>query len=79
MARVSALGFNALARVGLPVPFTYESVSVLLAGWAPTDESAVRDDLRVAEVPLETSFADTIRWMVETGHLRPAQAGALAE
>jgi dihydroflavonol-4-reductase len=67
------------ARVGLPVPFTYESVSVLLAGWAPTDESSVRDDLRVAEVPLETSFADTIRWMVETSHLRPAQAGALAE
>lgn len=78
IARAGALAFNPLARVGVPVPFTYESVSMLFQGWAPTDESRVRDELGVAEVPLETSFADTIRWMAEAGHLKPAQAGALA-
>jgi dihydroflavonol-4-reductase len=79
VARASGLALNPLARVRVPVPFTYESVSMLFQGWAPTDETAVRSDLGVAEVPLETSFADTIRWMVEAGHLRPAQAGALTE
>lgn len=79
VARAGALAFNPLARVGVPVPFTYESISMLFQGWAPTDESAVRDDLGVTEVPLETSFADTIRWMVEAGRLRPAQAGTLAD
>jgi hypothetical protein len=79
VARAGALSLNALARVGVPVPFTFESVSMLLEGWAPTDDSAVREELGVAEVPLETSFADTIRWMIAAGHLRPAQAGMLAD
>ncbi|MGH2700108.1 MAG: hypothetical protein ACRDJL_13060 [Actinomycetota bacterium] len=78
VARAGGAAFSALARTGLPVPFTNESVSMLLVEWATVDESPVRDDLGVTEVPLETSFADAIRWMVSAGHLRPAQAGRLA-
>ena len=44
IARAGALTFTPLARVGVPVPFTYESVSMLFQGWAPTDESRVRDE-----------------------------------
>jgi dihydroflavonol-4-reductase len=77
VARAGGLAFSALARLGVPPLFTKDSVSVILEDWAQSDESALRDDLGVAEMPLETAFADTIRWMVEAGHLRPSQAGAL--
>ena len=79
VARAGGLAFNVIARAGVPVPFTYESAAMLFQGWAPTDESAVRDELGVSEVPLENSFADTIRWMIKAGRLRPAQGGRLAQ
>ena len=77
LARATGRAFSTIARLGIPPLFTYEGLSVILTKWPPTDESALRDDLGVAEIPLETSYADTIRWMVEVGHLRPRHAGAL--
>ena len=67
------------ARLGVPPLFTYEAISFVLEELPPTDESALRNDLGVAELPIESSFRDTIRWMVDAGHVRPAQAGALAD
>ena len=79
VARAGGSAFSALARLGIPPLFTKEGAAVVLENWAPADESAQREDLGVAEIPLEKSYADTIRWMVEAGHLRPSQAGALLD
>jgi len=77
VGRATGLAFSGLARLGVPPLYTREGLSVILEPWPPMDESALRDDLGVAEMPLEAAFADTIRWMVEAGHLRKSQAGAL--
>lgn|ERR671918_249977 len=77
VARASASLFNGLARLGVPPLFTKEGVSVILQNWPPADESPQRNELGVEEIPIEKSYTDTIRWMVEEGHLRSSQAGAL--
>jgi dihydroflavonol-4-reductase len=42
------------------------------------DDSTTRQDFGIEPRPLEETFADTIRWMVHDGHLRPHLAGRLA-
>ncbi len=43
------------------------------------DDSITRKEFGIEPRPLEQTFADTIRWMVEAGHLSPRLAGKLAE
>jgi hypothetical protein len=43
-----------------------------------TDDAAVRQDLEIEPPPLEETLADTINWMVQTGHLPAKLAGDLA-
>jgi len=43
------------------------------------DDSATRKEFSIEPRPLEETFADTIRWMVQAGHLSPHLAGRLAK
>src|SRR5262245_45706969 len=44
---------------------------------AQCDDSKTRDELQLEPRPLQETFADTVRWLVETGHVTPRQAGRL--
>lgn len=45
---------------------------------AHCDDSKTRQELQLESRPLRETFADTVRWLVETGHLTPRQAGRIA-
>jgi hypothetical protein len=41
--------------------------------------SKTRDELQFEPRPIQETFADTVQWLAETGHLTPRQAGRLAQ
>jgi len=43
------------------------------------DDAATRRDFNLSPRPLKETFADTITWMVQAGHLSPKLAGRLGE
>jgi dihydroflavonol-4-reductase len=45
--------------------------------WAPADSSRFVARSGLGFRPAEATFSDTIRWMVEAGHLSPKKAGRL--
>lgn len=47
--------------------------------FAKMDDSATRKEFGIEPKPLDETFFDTIKWMVETGHLSPRLAGRLAK
>jgi UDP-glucose 4-epimerase len=63
----------------LPVrlPFSYEA-ALILTEHNPCDDSRVRAELGLTWRPLDETITDTVRWMVDEGLLRRAQAGDLA-
>src|SRR5262249_22799710 len=56
-------------RLRTQLPWTGEAIWVLNCA-ARCDDPKVRTDLAVDARPLRETFADTIRWLVEVGHLR---------
>jgi dihydroflavonol-4-reductase len=57
-------------RLRTQLPWTGEGIWVLNCA-AQCDDSTVRAELGVEARPLRDTFADTIRWLVEVGHLSP--------
>jgi dihydroflavonol-4-reductase len=78
LGRASGRAMDALQRVARPrLPFGYQGAWIITT-CAGTDDTATRRDLRIEPPPLEQTLADTIRWMVQDGHLPPKLAGDLA-
>ena len=69
---------DGVARItGARLPLNYEG-PWLTANGARTDNSALSEELGVAVRPLDETLADTVRWLVEAGHLKPRRAPKLA-
>ena len=64
-------------RLRTRLPWSGESIWILNCD-AHCDDSKTRDELRLQPRPLEETFADTVHWLVEGGHLTPREAGRLA-
>src|SRR5262245_47446349 len=64
-------------RLRTRLPWSGESIWVLYCD-AHCDDSKTRDELQLQPRPLEETFADTVHWLVEGGHLTPREAGRLA-
>jgi nucleoside-diphosphate-sugar epimerase len=60
------------SRLGPRLPWTAEGIWVLNCA-ARCDDSKARTELAVEARPLRETFADTIRWLVEVGHLGPRE------
>jgi dihydroflavonol-4-reductase len=59
------------------LPWSAEGIWVLNCD-AHCDDAKTRDELKLGPRPLRETFVDTVRWLVETGHLTPRQAGRIA-
>jgi nucleoside-diphosphate-sugar epimerase len=64
-------------RLKTRLPWNAEGIWVLNCD-AHCDDSKTRDQLQLEPRPLRETFVDTVRWLVETGHLTPRQAGRIA-
>jgi dihydroflavonol-4-reductase len=76
------LGIGSLAdavqrRTKVRLPWSRESIWILNCA-ARCDGSRVKDDLGLEPRPIVETFADTVRWLLEAGHVTPKQAGRLA-
>jgi hypothetical protein len=45
---------------------------------ARCDDSKTRNEFGLEPRPLGETLADTVRWLVDVGHLTPGEAGRLA-
>jgi hypothetical protein len=59
------------------LPFSHQG-SWLVTQCRGADDSATREDLGITPPPLEQTLAETIRWMVQRGHLPASLAGDVA-
>ena len=59
------------------LPWSAESIWIVNCN-ARCDDSKTREELQLEPRPLRETFADTVHWLVEAGHLTPRQAGHLA-
>lgn len=59
------------------VPMGYEAM-VYATQWVPMDSSETEQQLDFSFRPLDESLSDTIRWLLEEGHITKKQAGCLA-
>jgi len=64
-------------RLRARLPWSAEGIWVINCD-AHCDDSKTREELQFAPRSLRETFTDTIRWLVEVGHLTPRQAGRLA-
>jgi dihydroflavonol-4-reductase len=58
------------------LPWSAEGIWVMNRA-ARCDDSRTRDVFELQPRPLRETFADTVRWLVEVGHLTPREAGRL--
>jgi dihydroflavonol-4-reductase len=58
-------------------PWSREAIWIIGCA-AQCDEARMREDLGVDPRPIEETFADTVRWLLDAGHVSPRQAGRLA-
>jgi dihydroflavonol-4-reductase len=63
-------------RLRTRLPWSGESIWILNCD-ARCDDSKTRDELQLQPRPLEETFADTVHWLVEGGHLTLREAGRL--
>jgi dihydroflavonol-4-reductase len=78
LGRASGRAMDGLQRLTRArPPFSHEG-SWIVTGCRGTDDSATRQDLEIKPPPLEQTLADTIRWMIESGHLPASLAGEVA-
>jgi nucleoside-diphosphate-sugar epimerase len=59
------------------LPWDGEGIWVMNCA-ARCDDSKTRNELGLEPRPLRETFVDTVRWLVEAGHLTPREAGRLA-
>lgn len=59
------------------LPWSREAVWIVNCS-ARCDDSRARRDLGLEPRPIEETFADTVRWLLASGHVTPKQAGKLA-
>jgi len=64
-------------RVKTRLPWDYEGIWVLNCA-ARCDDSATHSELGVECRPIRETFEDTVRWLVQGGHVTAAEAGRLA-
>jgi dihydroflavonol-4-reductase len=64
-------------RLRTRLPWSGESIWIMNCE-ARCDDSKTRDEFHLEPRPLRETFEDTIRWLVEIGHLTPRHAGSLA-
>jgi nucleoside-diphosphate-sugar epimerase len=64
-------------RLRTRLPWSGESIWIMNCD-ARCDDSKTRAELQLEPRPLRETFADTIHWLVEIGHLTPRDAGRLA-
>jgi nucleoside-diphosphate-sugar epimerase len=64
-------------RLRTRLPWSAESIWIVNCD-ARCDDSKTRDELQLEPRPLRETFADTVHWLAEAGHLTPRQAGRLA-
>ena len=65
-------------RLRTRLPWSGESIWIVNCD-ARCDDSKTRQELHLEPRPLRETFADTVHWLAETGHLTPRQAGRLAQ
>jgi dihydroflavonol-4-reductase len=65
-------------RLRTRLPWSAESIWIVNCD-ARCDDSKTRDELQLKPRPLRETFADTVHWLVEAGHLTPREAGRLAQ
>jgi nucleoside-diphosphate-sugar epimerase len=83
--RVPGAVLRALGRVldqvkrfrDVELPITHEAM-LFATQWPGADGSATAAATGIADRPLEESLADTLRWLVAAGRLRPEHIGTLA-
>jgi nucleoside-diphosphate-sugar epimerase len=68
-------GLQRLTRARLP--FSHQG-SWVVTQCRGADDTATREDLGITPPPLEQTLVETIRWMVQSGHLPASLAGDLA-
>src|SRR4029453_3450394 len=61
-------------RLRTRLPWSGESIWIMNCD-ARCDDAKTRDELQLEPRPLRETFVDTVRWLVETGHLTPHEAG----
>jgi dihydroflavonol-4-reductase len=77
LARGSGRAMDWLQRLTRArLPFGHQGAWIITRG-AGTDDAATRRELGVKPPPLDQTLTDTIRWMVQAGHLPPKLAGDL--
>jgi dihydroflavonol-4-reductase len=79
-AFLAAFGWTAdlvQRRLRTRLPWSAESIWIVNCD-ARCDDSKTRDELQLEPRLLRETFADTVHWLVEAGHLTPRQAGRLA-
>jgi hypothetical protein len=59
------------------LPFGYQGTWIVTQ-CRGTDDAPARQELAIEPPPLDQTLADTIRWMVQDGHLPARLAGNLA-
>jgi nucleoside-diphosphate-sugar epimerase len=64
-------------RTTVRLPWSREAFWILNCA-ARCDDARVREDLGVGSRPIEDTFADTVRWLLDAGHVSPRHAGRLA-
>jgi nucleoside-diphosphate-sugar epimerase len=65
-------------RTKVRLPWSREAIWILNCA-ARCDDARVREDFDVEPRPIEETFADTVGWLLDAGHVSPRQAGRLAE
>jgi UDP-glucose 4-epimerase len=64
-------------RLRTRLPWSAENIWIMNCD-ARCDDSKTRDELQLEPRPLRETFVDTVRWLVEVGHLTRREAGRLA-
>lgn len=64
-------------RLRTRLPWSAESIWIVNCD-ARCDDSKTRDELQLEPRPLRETFADTVHWLAQAGHLTARQAGRLA-
>jgi dihydroflavonol-4-reductase len=64
-------------RLRTRLPWSAESIWIVNCD-ARCDDSKTRDELQLEPRPVQETFADTVHWLVEVGHLTRREAGRLA-
>ena len=63
--------------VPVHIPFEFEAAYFCRCA-ARTDDTRTRTELGVAPLDLQVTLADSVRWLLEQGHISRRQAGQLA-